>query len=347
VYISYIVNRFKEISELDPLELDEDYLQLPQINQNKDVVSLLQLLQKCKSGVKNCDLSNTSICHAILRDIGFIISSLRRLDIQAVEKDLELTNILLNISKTIGMVPRETSYHYGLCNPANSRIRTFTSYKDELGLINGVKIFAEGLEKILLDLIEVKNLIINDRNADIILLDKTLSDFRKVLNDAGESMKQIDPKIFSYELRPFFDQININNIAYVGPGGGQVPLLIIDNLLFGFNLPYNHVYRVFSEDGIKYLTPELKVLYQSQKTESTIVDVCNKHTNKSILTFLHEFLNELIRYRQVHYLIAKSALSKENRGNYETGSAGYRLEMVQETLSATKDAKRILTEKTK
>lgn len=341
-YISYIVNNYSSISELDSLQLDEFLLKLPIINENKDVKQLYLILEQALNNFDEIENLNLNNAHAALRDLGFIMSSIRRFGLQPIETHPKLEQVLNKIQKITNTIPRETSYHYGICNPEGKRQRVFTLHKDEIGLIEGVRIFAVGLERVLMSLKTVEKAIIKKEKLSVSFLTNLLEDFRKVLSDVGEAMRKINPKTFSYEIRPFFDPIIINGVSYVGPGGGQVPLLLIDNLLFAFDLPENHIYKVFSEEGIKFLTPELIKLYDTEKGHSTILSLCKNDTQEEIIDFLNDFLNELIRYRQVHYLVAKSALSKANRGNYETGSAGYRLEMVYQTLQATKEAKRKL-----
>ena len=344
MYLSFILKNHDLIASLDPLELDSELKSLPNLNFAKDIKSLNDLLDKAILTASSLDLENLSIAHACLRDIGFLISALRKTGVQPALENNSLEKLLLKLGAVTGTVPRETSYHYGICNPTNHRQRVFTSFPDELGLINGVRVFSKGLEEILVDLLQLKFNLSHKIPSSFDFLNRILIKLGETLKEAGDEMKRINPRIFSYELRPYFDPILIDGIAYVGPGGGQVPLLVIDNILFAFELDDSHIYKVFSNEGVKYLTPELQAVYEKHTNLPSIVSLAKSVKSHGVTDFLINFLNELIRYRQVHYKVAMNALSDKNKGNYETGSAGYRLEMVHQTLLATKEAKRILIE---
>lgn len=342
---SQLIKNYQAIAKMDPLGLDSELSTLAKTNANKDSNSLHEFMVKGISRAEKIDFDNLDVCHAVLRDLGFIMSSLRKLDVQVCQEYPRLEQILLKLASKTGTVPRESSYHYGICNPDDQRQRTFTDYPDEHGLINGVRIFALGLEKTLCSILEIyeqssQGIRIKESQAE-----KILAQFTTSLKEAGGAMRKIDPLIFSTKLRPFFDPITIDGKAYVGPGGGQVPLLVIDSVLFAFDLKDDHVYRLFSEEGYRFLTKELVETYEVYKSKPTLLELAMNNEDLVLKSFLGEFFNELIKYRQVHYQVAKNALSERNRGDYETGSAGYRLEMVLETLSATKNARRRILQK--
>lgn len=338
--ISQITKNYKTIARLDPLLMDEEFLNFPQINKKNDLKHLENMLSRGIDESKKLDLSDFNIAHALLRDIGFIISSLRRHNIQPALKNKELNNLLINLSKVTKTIPRETSYHYGICNPDNLRRRRFTSFKDEDALINGVKIFALDLEKVLHGILTIYEDLEHNRSIDIDFINQVLSFFSKSLESVKVELLKIDPFTFSNHLRPFFDPITINNMEYVGPGGGQIPLLVIDSVLFGFDLPEKHVYKTFSYEGVNFLTPELISIFNKYKEKPTLIKLNIERKNKKVEDFLEAVLNELIRFRQIHFHLAKTSLNEQNRGNYTTGSAGYRVGMVEETLKATKNSKR-------
>lgn len=338
--ISQVTKNYKIISSLDPLLMDDEFSNFPEINEKNDVRLLEDMLKRALVNSKRLNLSDFNIAHALLRDIGFIISSLRKYNIQPALKNEELNTLLLYLSTVTKTIPRETSYHYGICNPISSRRRRFTNFKDEDALINGVKIFAIELEKVLFGILKIYEDLETKKSIDDAHLEHILSIFSKSLESVKIELLKIDPFTFSNYLRPFFDPIIIGDKEYVGPGGGQIPLLVIDSVLFGFDLPTNHVYKTFSYEGIQFLTPELISIFNKYKEKPTLIKLNSERKNEKIEGFLETFLNELIRFRQIHLHLAKTSLSNENRGSYSTGSAGYRVEMVQETLKATKNSKR-------
>lgn len=340
VEISQVIKNKKEISLLDPFEIDQELACLPEINTNKDIEKLLRILSLITDKFELIKQANFNTSQAMLRDIGFIISSLRRFNIQICEADKIIESALILLGEKTNSIPRETSYHYGICNPTDSRQRTFTNYPDEVHLINGVRIFAVDLEIILNELIRTYSIIEKDESISEDLIQYITEKLNASFQAVGSELRKIDPYIFSTELRPYFDPINVAGQLYVGPGGGQVPLLIIDNILFAFGLPKDHVYRVFSEEGISFLTEELREIYKTYSLKIPLVDLCVEKQHKTSIKLLEELFNSLIKYRQAHYTVAKNALSEKNKGNYNTGSAGYRLDMVYQTLMATKEAKR-------
>lgn len=343
--LSQIVKKHKEISTLDPFGIDHELALLPEINSNKDINKLKTILSIIADKSNLIEQANFTTSHAMLRDVGFVVSSLRRFDIQICEEDKIIERALLLLGAKTNSIPRETSYHYGICNPSDNRQRTFTNFPDEIHLINGVRFFAADLEEILSALIDAYCKVEENEKITDHQINSMVKSLQSSFQRVGEELKNIDPQIFSRELRPYFDPIIISGKEYVGPGGGQVPLLIIDNLLFAFNLPSTHIYNIFSEEGVNFLPEELRLIFEEFKNKKTFVELSMNKKHNSAKILLNQLLNELIKYRQVHYNVAKRALNEQNQGNYQTGSAGYRIQMVHETLLATKEAKRILNQK--
>ncbi|MCB9204939.1 MAG: DUF1864 family protein [Flavobacteriales bacterium] len=318
-----------EISKLDPLNLDAFFNQLPSLNQNLEVSLLIDKLREItKSYLPTTFSINDAL--AATRDLGMIMSSVRKLGIQPVSAVSDLEVFLETLSEITNMVPRETSYHYGPWNPIGERERRFTHFPDERGLIEGVRIAIPGIELAIREINQLSNLSLNDPAFESLAKSAALHVYQAV-DGIGETIKKTDPYVFSHELRPFFDPIRIGGKSYIGAGGGQIPLFVVDVKLWLGNHSPNSEYVSFIKDSVFYLPPELRPICVDSLLEPSVInqkfaEFGSVEITDQVIKGMESLLSViqvLLKFRKPHFQLAQRTLSKENRGNYTTGSAGY------------------------
>ncbi|MZE52592.1 DUF1864 family protein, partial [Streptomyces sp. SID5770] len=136
----------KEAQELDPFGLDDFFSRLPEMNSKGDVESIIQevlTLDLPRFPSRNASLSEHL---AAMRDLGIIVASLKRHEVDAIKIIPGLSGALAAIAKKTGMVPRDTVLHYCWWNPSGSRQRTFTGAEQERNLIEATSAALPGVE---------------------------------------------------------------------------------------------------------------------------------------------------------------------------------------------------------
>jgi len=333
------------ISKLDPLKLDSFFEKFPSYNMDSQVKPLLCVLEELVA--KNTsDSFSENESHAATRDIGMILSALRKLGVQACEQVAGLGDLLVQLSKKTKMVPRDTSYHYGPWNPTGARERRFTKFSDEDGLINAVRVAIPGIEEAITVLNSLRLCPLESPEFTSLSL-KASEGLNHAVIGIGETIRKTDPYVFSHELRPFFDPVIVNGTSYIGAGGGQIPLFVVDLLLWGSELNKSSLYAKFIQESIPYLPKHLQDLCFSIIGSPSLVKIAatslNKNSDKQRVQVastesIRLILKTLIKFRKPHYQLAKKTLSAKNRGAYKTGSAGYTNELTSEALKLTLDA---------
>ncbi|MEX0810911.1 MAG: monodechloroaminopyrrolnitrin synthase PrnB family protein [Chitinophagales bacterium] len=332
--IKYSADLHLRVSVLDPLGFDPYVDMLHDLNQKENLKGLIELTSDLLPSLKFIQSLDVENNLAAMRDLGFLISSIRKLGVQPVKVVSNLETILLQIAKNTALPPRESSYHYGVWNPAGSRQRTFTKLEDEIGLINGVRNTIPYFENIAFDIFK---LLETDNSDFSMLLSNIESNFEKSVSAFAQSMRLIDPWVFSNRLRPYFDPVEVGNKEYIGPGGGQIPLYLVDKMLWFDN--DDEIYLKFTRECNAYMPIYLREMFDEiedkpsllKKVSTALTDHSNTVDGKC-LEQIDNVFKLLYKFRKPHTSLARKSLSKENRGNYETGSAGYKFSFVEHVL---------------
>lgn len=333
------------ISSLDPLRLDSFFRVFPSINLDRKVNLLLEELNSIVEKCADVDQFTVNESHAAMRDIGMIMSGVRRTGIQPCQNVSGLESVLVSFSKKTNMVPRDTSYHYGPWNPEGLRERRFTNYEDEDGLINAVRVSIPGIESSIANLLLAERTPLDSPDFELSVLEAS-NNLKSAVVGIGETIRKTDPYLFSHELRPFFDPLMIGGKDYVGAGGGQMPLFVIDLIAWGGGLDTSLLYGTFINDATLYLPPALREQCETTKGSISLLEQAKIQIETlpkspvllKSLNALSELFSVLIKFRKPHYQLAEKTLSKTNRGKYQTGSAGYTNELTREVLSLTEKA---------
>jgi hypothetical protein len=325
------------IAQLDPLGYDCLAWEVKELNEQEDLQGLVVILDRTRPSLEALGTMSIEEKVAAMRDLGMVISSIRKLGEEPTRLRSELNEVLLSLGRQTNMPPRDTAYHYGPWNPDGERQRTFTKLKDERGLIHGVRVAIPACEKAIFSLLQLRQLKVTGSEFQVVC-EKIQHQLKKAVNGIVYSVRTIDPWIFSHKLRPYFDPITIDGKHYIGPGGGQMPLYVFDKLLW-YDMSNRH-YNEFIDESNDYMPLQIKETFLRAKKSKpltqlllTDLEALNLSDNKQVQLNLKEFdmlFKLLFKFRKPHENLAKRSLSKENQGNYDTGSAGYKYSLVQE-----------------
>jgi hypothetical protein len=332
----------EQIASLDPLRVDALFGALPRWNAHADVGAMVRALASITPTPAAAAALGPYAACAAMRDVGMLLSSLRRHGVQACEAVPALTPALLTMAETCGMIPRDTVYHYGPWNPVGERQRCFTDDSNEAGLIHCVRSAAPGVEKAIDDLHAATD------------ADPTEPDFSEYCRDAAGAVASmvesitfarhhVDVTFFAKVLRPYFEAVDVDGRSYMGPAAAHLPLSIVDHLTWGSDCT-DPTYREFQEDAAKYTVLRWRELIEATAGQPSLVtrvvaalDDEPTAPAASLLdaaTALHSVLRVLLTFRGRHKVLAEKAYRPEVR-LYPVGSGGYTTDVVARILGIT------------
>jgi hypothetical protein len=168
---------------------------------------------------------------AALRDLGMIAAVVTRYGIPVPDLP-DLEQALARLGKLGGEVPRETLFSYTTRNPEGTRLRTFTNLTEERLFIDTLR---EGLLSTIVCLRATFQACLYEPYdpAFVQSLEMAAEAFSELVPGIVEIRKKISPELFTFQMRPFFDPFEVNGVSYLAPSGTQLPLILIDWLVWG------------------------------------------------------------------------------------------------------------------
>lgn len=331
------------IQGLDPLELDIFFKTLfLEMIRNGDRSGLENLLFIKYSFTPK----DSNEAKAFLRDIGMVMAALKRID-NSWEPDIKVQTRLIEVAKTVNEPPRDSVFSYGPRNPAGERRRMFIGSEQEVLFINS---FSEGM--LGLDIC-LENLLLCYEESSLEkiaeLLERSVGGFDKMVDAIVMVRRKIKPEYFTGEMRPFFDPIVFGGQSFSAPGGAQMPILIIDSIMWAKNL--GQAYTEYSDENFRYIPEKyLKIFEFCKKLESIEKYILSKkdHTGnspeslKKALTALKKLANNMITFRVPHFKVAEDNFKLRPGG--AVGSGGYTPEVLALILSETRKYRDIIVQ---
>ncbi len=314
------------IASLDPLGVDDLIREVPVSNENNDVNNLIRILCTfCeRASIEQRDYFETA---AIIRDIGIVIGSIRKHDIEPVESAEKLGYILTKAGEQNDLPPRDTLMHYTIWNPTEERIRTYTLHPQEPCLIGSMRISIPQIRQAVRDLFELWHTDLNSPKALELAseIDRALKEFLKGLS---HSKKKVQPEIFIRHFRPFFEPITLNNETLRGPGAVTMPMHIFDFILWGCS-EGDARYQEFTKNYIPYNLSEFRNYYLRMVNGKSLLDkveelVCSTKKREKLtplLSAINDWFKKLEGFRHTKYAV-DSYQGKEVH-NFRTGSGGH------------------------
>lgn len=336
----------QKVAALDPLKAD-DFLtsKLPNINRSADIEALLantvQFVLKSKR-LTSIDMLNA---RAALRDLGFLAGSLAThgIDPRTVPG---LEDQLIELGLRTDEIPRDTVFTYGPRNPNGARMRLFTDQPEERIFIDSFRFGMQELPHSIEALVRASTLSIHDEQFayEVVQAEER---FSNMVGSIVEVRRKITPHVFTHELRPYFPTFVIGGKEYVGPGGAQMPVILIDYLLWGSSMTDSPEYTHYFYDNLQYLPPELRQIAGSKRGSASILDKVEEELRATRtasgepipgVSALVRLLNTIQKFRFPHKKVADDNMAIRQEGSL--GSGGYTTDILQRLIDLTSVSRR-------
>jgi hypothetical protein len=333
-----------EVAAMDPLGADSFFrLELAAFNEAENVSDLVgRSTLLVPSGATIARMSALE-ARATTRDLGMIAASLQRrgVGVKAVQG---LEEALLRTAAITGEVPADTVYSYGPRNPVEPRTRKFTCHPSELVFIQS---FRDGMANLpaALDLVVTAHEISIFDRAYVQCL-RTADDFLAQMVEAIVRVRRlITPEFFTGVMRPFFDPKTIGGRAYLAPGGAQMPVIAVDQLIWGIGLQ-DGLYVSYFFENLEYQPPFVRELAVRLAHRPSLVQLASTAAREraeltsvacSSLRALDRILATLSKFRMPHLAVARANFGL--RGDDDLGSGGYRPTILEYLIDRIREAR--------
>ncbi|MCE9628724.1 MAG: DUF1864 family protein [Candidatus Vogelbacteria bacterium] len=345
--IKLSIEKDVRISELDPFNADSFFSQeLPELNTSKDSQKIIKVTQELINSKSDYTEVGELEAKAMVRDLGMVISSLKRHGI-GLEGVPGLEEKLLELASFTNEVPRDTVFSYGPRNPINpSRTRYFTKVPEEKIFIESFREGMNHLSPAVAGLLQAHQVSPESNNFSG-LVERSTKEFQGMIDAILKVRRNISPEVFTNDLRPYFDPITIGGIDYSAAGGAQMPVLLIDLIAHTSDkIPETTTYQTYFEDNIRYLPYELRSIAEEIRGKksllTTIIETGTAEVPMENLEALRELFTKLLQFRMPHLRIAKDNMAKRDVG--ARGSGGYQTEILELLIKQTQDSRNKLGE---
>jgi hypothetical protein len=303
------------IASLDPLNADGLISQIPDLNKNKDVNSLVSLGEKLMPSWPDLQEFDYYQANAAIRDIGILLGSIKRHGIEpyTVIPDLEVITKLLAVKTS--MPPRDTLLHYTVWNPVGHRRRTYTGMADEHYLMDSVVMAIDPLVCAIRLLKELHHTPLHSGDFERICED-VVAHFQKVIEGMVLARRNVSLSYFATELRLYFDPIILDGREYLGPGAVEMPMFVFDHLLWSCDCD-DAEYQIFKATYLPYVHPEMRKVYIQFQNRDSLLGKCYKNIVKNNIDFdpsvyasmraLRMCFQQLKSFRMPHRKVAEEA----------------------------------------
>ncbi|MDX2565341.1 DUF1864 family protein [Streptomyces sp. TX20-6-3] len=340
ISISRLDDTFREqVAQRDPLALDSVLRRLPEINSAGDSVSISRVLKCLELEGYIYGRESLPDCLAAMRDIGFLVASMRRHGVDFPSRLPLLEGAMLGISKATGMAPRETVLHYCWWNPEGQRQRTFTGTSQESNLISATRSSLPHTEKAAQILATLRHF--HPRDPDYVMLGRqTEASIRKLAECVQLPQSGLDAHHFAKDLRHYFLPVNIGGRHYHGAAAAQVPLYLIDLAVWGDRA--GEEIKGLWRDLASYGLPVWRSLFQDfSEGRSLILSMTSAlaEAKDAVVEMsaqsLVRIIRALVEFRGRHRRLVRTAY-KGDEGAYSEGSSGATPELIDQLLSETR-----------
>jgi hypothetical protein len=340
---------YQDVARLDPLHADGLFRILPHLNASAhDVGQLVQVTKDYLPGEETLHTMSSLEAMAILRDLGMLASSLRRHGMEPREYIPGLERIFLMCGEKAGTVPRDTVFSYGPQNPPGERQRRFTPLSEE-------RMFIASFTECMFQLDLAIDLLLQAKNTSIAdptfapLCERSLQAFELLTKGMVEVRRNISAATFTFVIRPYFDPYQIGGRLLAAPGGTQIPILLIDQILWGSGCE-DSTYQDYLVENIFYTLAKYRTLSHMLVGQVSLVQLAEQemlryNVTDSVVASLHAlrtYLNRIMAFRYVHLAAARDSFAL--RSETDSGSGGYKLDILDFLLRKTQYAKHAIDE---
>lgn len=339
------------VQKIDPLKADSFLTEkLPNMNASGDVGSIAKEVDSFISSPDVLKQYNLVEARAALRDLGMIAASLRRHE-KNVEEFPRLKEALIILSGKTNEVPRDTVFSYGPRNPSGQRQRRFTKRPEEIVFIQSFTDGMKGLNESVSFLTQLEHASLSSKDFEE-RCRKATNSFESMVLAMIEVRKGIPPEVFTFQLRPYFDPIEVDGKQYFAPGGAQMPVLLMDQMIWGSD-SRDEQYLQYRNENLQYSPPAMRELAtQYDGKPSLITRLSNELIPKNgklsqeenaSLEAVKYLLTRLLSFRMPHKQVADANFKLREGGS--VGSGGYTpsllADLIQHTMKALEKLKKI------
>lgn len=349
-----VLPRHDDIAIADPLNAHERIRNLPRLNQTQNISKIIHTLDDMIPDLDSISTWEYTTVAAAMRDIGIFLGSIRRHGVEPTEAIPRLTPLLLRLGQMSSLPPRDGVLHYIPWNCHGDHIRTYTHYPEERILIERTREAYHALDQAALDLQALFDVPLTDPNFGQICAAITAS-----LGELGKSIcsvyREVGAAFFVHEIRPYFEPIMVDGVEHRGPGAVELPLFIIDHLLWSSNST-DQQYISFKETYLTTVLPSARDLYNKHKNRPSLLDrvlielaeaencLCIDSVQRceianQNLEEIKRLFGQLISFRGPHLKLAQQAYELTPDAQFDHGSGGYTPEIVGHVLSLTRHAR--------
>lgn len=318
----------KRIAELDPLRADLLMHEVPQLNAARDLESLVALLDTLCERAAVESRSHDEVL-AIVRDLGIVAGSIRRLGHSPTALVPELERVLVKAAELTDLPARDTLMHYTVWNPPGSRQRTYTSHAQEPSLIESMRISVPAISAATRSLYQMRSMNLRSRRA--LQLARSIAQRLKVfLSGLNYSKNHVSPDVFITDFRPYFEPFAVGGCELRGPGAVTMPLHIFDFLLWGSS-EWCEDYQFFTSDYIPYNTSEFRHYYLHARNTPSLLDRLEEESHsgadaqdlRPLITTVEVWFRRLRGFRGAHLKYATKAYHGGTPHGFRSGSGGH------------------------
>ncbi|MAZ67378.1 hypothetical protein CL652_01245 [bacterium] len=350
-YVVYKMGKLldQSVSMLDPLDFDEYFVNgtFSKFATSDDIGPLLGFLSDVVGVVTLESIKSLDEVSAMAaaRDLNMVASAVTKFGVPMHEFP-HLEELLLMLAEKTNEVPTDTVFGYGSRNPVGSRQRSFTRTEEEALFIESFSGGMNSLMATLAGLETIQSMNISDsRYAPLV---KESAQYLYQMQKAILRVrKHITPDFFTHQLRPFFDPKTIRGKTYFAAGGAQMPVTIIDLLLWGIE-DVDRTYVGYRNENLRYLPRSYRskvevIMGRPSVLKSIKTQISQPLPSSAVPTVantiesLKELADQLIRFRGPHLSVAKANMRIRQEGS--VGSGGYDVSILQYLIKRTKGFK--------
>ncbi len=332
------------VSSLDPLRLDGFFPRLPEMNARADVVGMASALGDALPTVDRVDGYSLDEALAAMRDVGLFLGSLKRHGAEPVDAVPALEPVLVRLGRRTDMIPRDTVHHYTEWNPTDDRQRMYTGDAQEGFLMNGARMSLPHLGDSI-DLCE-RLVGLDPSDPDFAPLADELADRIGAFDEAiSMVVRTVTPEFFARGMRPYYEEITVGGVTYLGPAAAHVPLFLVDLALWASDHGHE-VYDGFIHEAALHTLPQWRSLVPGwERSPSLVTRVADRLRAVgdaeppadlvAAAKALTRALRALVLFRGKHLTIARKAYREEVR-LYELGSGGGSIALLHQILDLTR-----------
>jgi hypothetical protein len=302
------------IAAADPLDCDRFFArEFVGLNRARDAAGLARQLGVMLRAAHA--LKRRTDALAGLRDLGMVTAALTRcggaLPHEAAQR-------LARLGRIAGEVPRDTIFSYGPRNPAGARERSFTTTTDERAFIDSFRQGAAAIGAAIRALRSAYELQLDDEALPLQIGEATGA-VRRVVDIMVAVRCQVRPDVFTAEIRPFFEPIEVDGREYVAPGGAQLPLWAVDMMVWADRVPQIQLYRYLRENVDYYPRYYRRLITDLEGRPSLLMRVSGRRPiSLPVARALDELIAQLERFRFPHRKVTAENMALRSYGAYQS-----------------------------